>query len=540
MAVQITSDSIIKILVRRGLESDRLQTVLTEGELGYSIDTRRLFVGDGITLGGSSAGNKYLGQTGDKNAYISYGSIGDTIYENNVLFAYSGQGAWEDIHPKFYVNPLNGQQTIEADPSENKVRISTEFPGQGFTLGYADAPTTDSIQGINGRLEFNSTYVSLCAASNSFYFGNIRNRTVKNNLNARVNIDSSLFINDPAVSPNQICINARPASNNATIESVSGNFDVQGKSTMNLFADKHKFLTGYSNYTTTFSSARTGIAGTPDFDFYGVPQFRDNALFSQDATIFGNLSVQGDLTYLNTIVTVTSTLSVVNYNSNVDTVVIQQLGGENNQTVLRIMGTSTVPYLLVKDGPVIAINCNPGTDTSAKLFMDGGALFYGSESFRVNNTASITLSSSGVTNLSGSVVNIGSSSNDVNIRGNTDLAGTLTTTGKITVAAGGLQVAGNITSDADIVAYYTSDERLKTNIKPITSALHKVAQLQGIEFDWNELSDKTGHEVGVLAQAVEKVLPEAVTTRENGYKAVKYEKLIPLLIEAIKELTHNK
>jgi hypothetical protein len=54
----------------------------------------------------------------------------------------------------------------------------------------------------------------------------------------------------------------------------------------------------------------------------------------------------------------------------------------------------------------------------------------------VNNTASITLSSSGVTNLSGSIVTIGSSSNAVNIRGNTDLAGTLNTSGKITVAAG--------------------------------------------------------------------------------------------------------
>ena len=45
-----------------------------------------------------------------------------------------------------------------------------------------------------------------------------------------------------------------------------------------------------------------------------------------------------------------------------------------------------------------------------------------------------------------------------------------------------------------------------------------------------------GHDVGVLAQELEKVLPEVVTTRDNGYKAVKYEKIIPLLVEAIKEL----
>ena len=58
----------------------------------------------------------------------------------------------------------------------------------------------------------------------------------------------------------------------------------------------------------------------------------------------------------------------------------------------------------------------------------------------------------------------------------------------------------------------------------------------GYEFDWNEKQDTyEGHDVGVIAQEVEEILPEAVTTREDGYKAVKYEKLVPLLIESVKE-----
>jgi hypothetical protein len=51
-----------------------------------------------------------------------------------------------------------------------------------------------------------------------------------------------------------------------------------------------------------------------------------------------------------------------------------------------------------------------------------------------------------------------------------------------------------------------------------------------------EFHGNRGHDVGVIAQEIEEVLPEIVTTRESGYKAVKYEKIVPLLIEAVKEL----
>ncbi len=95
----------------------------------------------------------------------------------------------------------------------------------------------------------------------------------------------------------------------------------------------------------------------------------------------------------------------------------------------------------------------------------------------------------------------------------------------------------------DVVAYSTSDKRLKENIKPLDSALDKVLKISGVEFDWKELTEEEkktihgneGHDVGVIAQEIEEVLPEVVTTRESGYKAVKYEKIVPLLIEAIKE-----
>jgi hypothetical protein len=90
---------------------------------------------------------------------------------------------------------------------------------------------------------------------------------------------------------------------------------------------------------------------------------------------------------------------------------------------------------------------------------------------------------------------------------------------------------------------------LKENINVIPDALSKLIQINGVEFDWSQsYIDKRGGEdgyfirkrdVGVIAQEVEKILPQVVATRGDGIKAVKYEKLIALLIEAIKELNEK-
>ena len=107
------------------------------------------------------------------------------------------------------------------------------------------------------------------------------------------------------------------------------------------------------------------------------------------------------------------------------------------------------------------------------------------------------------------------------------------------VGTGASQTQGEIRATGDIVANYSSDKRLKTNIKPISSALDKLLQISGVTFDWiekEEIHSHKGHDVGVIAQEVEAVLPEVVVTRDNGYKAVNYEKIVPLLIESIKEL----
>ena len=101
----------------------------------------------------------------------------------------------------------------------------------------------------------------------------------------------------------------------------------------------------------------------------------------------------------------------------------------------------------------------------------------------------------------------------------------------------GCSITGELRVSDDITAFYTSDSNLKTNIKPIDDPLEKVLSLHGYTFDWNEESGKQGSETGVIAQEVEALgLPGLVTTRSNGYLAVNYEKLVPVLLGSIRDL----
>jgi hypothetical protein len=99
--------------------------------------------------------------------------------------------------------------------------------------------------------------------------------------------------------------------------------------------------------------------------------------------------------------------------------------------------------------------------------------------------------------------------------------------------------AGRIDAGNDIVAFSSSDERLKKNIVPIQNALEKVMSLTGVEFDWKpehkDAHGYEGHDTGIIAQQVQNVIPSAVRTNQTGFLAVRYEKLIGLLIEGMKE-----
>jgi hypothetical protein len=247
-----------------------------------------------------------------------------------------------------------------------------------------------------------------------------------------------------------------------------------------------------------------------------------------------------------------------------------------------VTGTALQP-LQVTGGAYISGNLGVGTtNPTAKLDVDGSGKFSGTVSgSNITIEGNVTGSSTSCTGNAGSVTNgfyttssfnLGTTSiaanrasgvqtlTGINIDGSAGSANALNTgnnyqVNSIGVGTAASGTAGEIRATNNVTAYY-SDERLKENIKPISSALSKLLTLRGVTFNSNKIAEQYGYtdkkeQVGVIAQDVEKVLPQVVVAApfdiaqdENGneysnsgenYKTVHYDKLIPLLIESIKE-----
>lgn len=143
-------------------------------------------------------------------------------------------------------------------------------------------------------------------------------------------------------------------------------------------------------------------------------------------------------------------------------------------------------------------------------------------------------------------------SGDVTIDGGLTITNLTTPSGLLPLEVeGDLFVRGNIYATQDITAYWDdvaashiwpsgvlSDSRVKLNPSNIANSLGKVMSLNGVYFTWDEEKQTKykGRDVGVIAQEVEKILPEIVNENKDGYKEVQYHKIIPLLIECIKDL----
>ena len=184
------------------------------------------------------------------------------------------------------------------------------------------------------------------------------------------------------------------------------------------------------------------------------------------------------------------------------------------------------------------------------------------------NTGTITLAASGASSISQSGNTITISSTDTNTQlsdsqvrsklsgstgisynsssGAISLSNTISNNMNQNVRTSDTVQFAEVRSTGNVIAYYSSDLALKENINPIDNALNKVMSLGGYNFDWKDshIKERGGEDgffvkksdVGIIAQEVQKVLPEAVGQRDDGTLGVRYEQIVPLLIESIKEL----
>jgi len=215
--------------------------------------------------------------------------------------------------------------------------------------------------------------------------------------------------------------------------------------------------------------------------------------------------------------------------------------GSEDDIVLKT-GTQTLTNKTIDGSQLVAASVANAKLTNSSVTVSAGTGMSGGGAVSLGGT--VTLTNAGVTsNVAGTGVAVSAGTGAVTISiGQAVATSSQVQFNSLGVGTAAPVTAGLIRATNDVIAYYGSDERLKENITPIENSLDILKQINGYYFDWKEMPgihENEGHDIGVVAQEIGAVLPEIVTTRENGYMAVKYEKLVALLIQTNKELLNR-
>jgi hypothetical protein len=471
MAIEINNNTIIRLIVRRGTEVDRSLATLQTGELAYTIDSQRLYVGvDGQVGTGVVAGNKFLGITSNRLLLTDIAQPGDTLFDTNAncMFALTASQQWANISPLLY----NLEYTTLG------TRVNASIAGTGFNLAYPDQTPSNIYSDNNGHIQLDSVYWSIDSANNNrLYLGNVNNNTRASFPDGRLIVDGSVYVDGTNNGSGQILLSAGTVGTSINfINSAGSTAAAFGKTYFNVAS------TVDFNANAPISLALQTVSAYPGFKFAGGCGIFKNGLVVQGGALIDSLS-----TVQSTVINLSS-LHIDNTLSSGMTALLVTNNGANYNSNFVNFNSNGHDSIFVSTHPFVGIH------TKATGY------------FPTYNTV-----------ISGTTLHSGNFS----VSGNTT-------------------VYGDISATGDIIGFFSSDVALKQNINPITNALDKLLSLKGVEFDWNDKSIYHGHDVGVLAQDVENVLPSAVGTRHDGYKGVQYDKIIPLLIEAIRELKHSK
>lgn len=274
-SVEIFQNTLLKLIVRNGPDSDRLNVVLSLGELGYTTDTKRLYVGDGVTSGGNLVGNVFAGEASNITT-LSPAQIGDLAFDsdNNNLYRLkendgSIQGDWQLIAGTYSagdssivissdnritlgllsganLDPSIAAPPIYIDPSTNKIMLSANVVADTIRPKFAPAVTlypSLSVNGVrynwpstapspgmalfatNGSVDLNWQFISLSAVSSKTLTVNFPLTATANGVDVTGTAVNPLTADIRiGVSPTLSCINlwARYSANTNSIISNKG------------------------------------------------------------------------------------------------------------------------------------------------------------------------------------------------------------------------------------------------------------------------------------------------------------------------------
>ena len=242
----------------------------------------------------------------------------------------------------------------------------------------------------------------------------------------------------------------------------------------------------------------------------------------------GNANVTGQL--ISTVATGTAPLVVTS------TTIVPNLNVATANNASYLGGTVASSYLLAS-GTGSSLTAVNGANVTGTVPTANNASFLGgtaAASYLLTNGTGSSLTAINGSNVTGTVSSATNATNFTSTSQNSQF-------NSIGIGTSASGTGGEIRATNNITAYY-SDERLKTRLGSIENALDKISKLSGFYYEANETAQALGYdkvrEVGVSAQEVQSVMPEIVVPApiDDKYWTVRYEKLVPLLIEAIKEL----
>lgn len=338
--------TIVKLKIRRGTNAQRQSVILEQGELGYTTDYKRVFIGDGVSSGGNIVGN--INWVGQPRGLISYPVIGDTVYENNRLYQYTNIG-WVDIGPQV----------------DN---ASLTLSGSNNILAIKD-------QGITG-----SKFASSAA---------INGLTVTPGSGIGANVDSSsIKINNS----NQLTVSAI-TQNNIVSSALGKGLQGGGGTVISVNADTNTF--GFNGSTLALTAIPPGIitatALSSTFAGNGLTvtggrlnaRLADNLTIRDDGTTLSLASIGGS--------TSNTTWNTVNFDS------YGRYSTKSTSIMDVLCASNTNPYLSAFNGYpgqstrtnqtlINTVSTNPGGTTIVKVLTSAGFITFASGAFSVNGT----------------------------------------------------------------------------------------------------------------------------------------------------------